>query len=181
MNIDIRKAAKSDYKIIKRLFVKAFPPEERPPFFMLKNRAQKSKGEMLSVYDENEFIGFAYIVSRLDVAYLFYFAIEESKRGQGYGSAVLSELQKRYNGKRLFLAREQLDETAENYDERVKRHKFYLKNGCYDLPVMIKEANVIYDVMGVGGIVTAEEYDMLMTQWCGRFMRRFVDMRIIEK
>jgi len=180
MKVMFKKANKKDYKRIKKLFISAFPPEERPPFFILKSKAEKGKGDMLSIYDGEVFIGFVYIVCRLDTAYLFFFAIEADKRGCGYGSAVLVELLKEYEGKRLFLAREQLDENSDNYDERVRRHKFYLKNGFCDLPVKIKEGNVIYDVMGVGGSVTAEEYDLLITQWCGKFMRKFVDMRIIE-
>lgn len=114
------------------------------------------------------------------MAYLFFFAIEPDKRGKGYGSKVLGKLKERYEGKRLFLAREQLDERSNNYGERVKRHEFYLHNGFEDLPCRIKEAWVIYDVMGTGGKVSAEEYDALISSWTGKWIRKIVDMRIIE-
>lgn len=180
MNITLEKSQKSDYKQIKKLFVKAFPPEERPPFFMLKRGIKKGAGIMLTARDGDEFVGFVYLLCHGDTAYLFFFAIQADRRGSGYGSAVLGRLKEMYKGKRVFLARETLDECAENYSERVRRHGFYLRNGFEDMPVKIKEASVVYDVMGIGGGVTAEEYDKLITRWCGRLVRKFVDMRIIE-
>ena len=81
---------------------------------------------------------------------------------------------------RIFLAREQLDKSAENYAQRVSRRNFYLRCGFEDLPCCIKEGSVVYDVMGIGGIVTAEEYHKLIKPWAG-FLLKIVDMRIIEK
>ncbi len=180
MSITLKTAEKTDYKQIKKLYVNAFPPEERPPFFMLKRGEKRGFGDMLTAWDGDEFIGFVYLVVGDDTAYLFFLAIDENKRGRGYGSDILGAVAKIYKEKKIFLAREQLDEAAENYEERVRRHSFYLKNGFVDLPIKIKEASVTYDVMGIGGNVTSEEYDKLITHWCGKFMRKFVDMRIIE-
>lgn len=179
MSLILKKAEKSEYKFVKALFVSAFPPEERPPFFMLRRGADKGHGDMLTAWDEGEFIGFAYLISNAVVGYLFFFAIEENKRGMGYGSTILSEIRKMYEGKRIFLARESLDETAENYAERVRRHEFYLRNGFSDLSVKIKEATVTYDVMSIGGDVAAKEYDELISAWCGKLIRKFVHMEMI--
>lgn len=181
MDLMLQQAEASDYKRIKRLYKKAFPPEERAPFFMIKNRAKRGKAHMLVIKERNLFIGFAYMVCYLDLAYLFYFAIEGDKRGAGYGTRVLAKLQERYQDKRLFLAREQLDQTADNYEQRKKRHQFYLHNGFKDLPCKIKEANVIYDVMSIGGNISAQEYDQLILQWSGKWIKKIIDMRILEK
>ncbi len=180
MNLTLKKAVKAEYKLIKTLFISAFPPEERPPFFMLRRGADKGHGDMLIARDGDEFIGFCYLISNAVAGYLFFFAIKEDKRGMGYGSAVLAELHKMYGGKRIFLARETLDETAENYGERVRRHEFYLRNGFSDLSVKIKEATVTYDVMSMGGDVAPKEYDELITLWCGKFLRKFVKMEMTE-
>lgn len=181
MDISLEEATVTDYKRIKNLYKKAFPIEERAPFFMIKKNAINGKASMLVVKDRDEFIGFLYLVCHLDMAYLFFFAIEPDKRGKGYGSIVLGKLKEKYAGKRLFLAREQLDENSNNYEERVKRHEFYLRNGFEDLPCKIKEAGVIYDVMGIGGNISALEYDGLISSWAGKWIRRIVDMRIIER
>lgn len=50
-----------------------------------------------------------YIINYLDLSYVFYFALDDSQRGQGIGSAVLREIRKLYSGRRFFLALEQLD------------------------------------------------------------------------
>lgn len=179
-NITLKKAQKADYKEIKRLFKSAFPAKERPPFFIMKAKANQGKGEMLVARDNDTFIGFAYLVCYRDMAYLFFLAIDDSKRGMGYGSKILQKLKQKYNKKRLFLAREQLDKSSENYDERVKRHNFYLKNGFTDLPYKLKEANVTYDVMSNATMITPNEYDALISRWTGKLIGRFIDMRIIE-
>ncbi len=172
---------KSIRKKLKKLYITAFPAEERAPFFLIMSRAKKGKAKMLAAYDGEKFIGFAYMVCYKDLAYLFYLAVEESKRGMGYGGKILSAVKEKYSGSRIFLAREQLDKNADNYSQRVNRHEFYLHNGFKDLPCQIKEANVIYDVMGIGGSVSADEYDILITSWAGKFLRKIIDMRIIEK
>lgn len=166
---------------LKKLYLTAFPKEERAPFFLMKSKAKKGKGEMLSVTDGDIFVGLVYMVCYRDLAYIFYLAIDESLRGKGYGSQVLGAVKQRYKGKRIFLAREQLDKRADNYEQRLKRHQFYLRNGFIDLPCCIKEASVIYDVMGIGGNILAEEYDILMTGWLGWLLCKLIDMRLIKK
>lgn len=176
MEITLKIAGKSDIEKVKFLYLSAFPPEERPPFFLMKHGAKHGNGEMLSAYDGEEFVGFAYVVSDEGAAYLYFFAIEERFRGMGYGTSILSALKKRYSGMVLFLAREQLDESAENYGERVRRHSFYLKNGFSDLSVKIKEMTVVYDTMSVGGDIEPRAYARLMKKWCGPLV--FYAMRI---
>lgn len=166
---------------IKIIYENAFPDDEKAPFSLIMRRVKQKKAEILAAYDNGELIGFAYTVCRGNLAYLFYLAVDEKKRGIGYGRKIVEAVKVRYAGKRLFLAREQLDKSAENYAQRISRRNFYIKCGFSDLPCCIKEASVIYDVMGIGGNISAKEYDALITSWAGRIMRKFVDMRIIEK
>ncbi len=177
----IRKAAENEYKTIKKLYLTAFPADERAPFFFLKRKSMQKKSTMLIAESDRAFIGFAYTVVYRDLVYLFYFAVADSKRESGYGSEILHLLKEYYPGKRIFLAREQLDKNAENYDQRVRRHKFYLKNGFKDLPFCIKEASVVYDVMSCGGNVAIEDYNKLIVNWAGKFVSRIVNMKAIEK
>lgn len=178
MAITLKKA--ENYKEIKELYKSAFPPEERAPFFVLRRRAEQGKAEMLEARDGDKFAGLAYMVCLRDMAYIFYLAVAPDMRGMGCGSAILGELRERYAGKRLFLAREQLDEAAENYEQRLRRHDFYLHNGFEDKRFKIKEASVVYDAMGIGGDVSEQEYRELIDRWGGRLMRRLIDMRVIE-
>lgn len=181
MNIILETAKGSDYRKIKRLYRKSFPPEERIPFFILKRKAKHQKAHMLAAKQNGAFVGFVYLVCHFDMAYLFFLAISPEKRGMGCGSKILKALKKQYVGKRIFLAREPLDEKADNYEQRVKRHSFYLRNGFEDLPCKIKEAGVVYDAMGIGGEISAEEYDSLISAWSGDWIRKFIDMEFIDE
>lgn len=177
----IVRAEIKDKHFLKKLYKEAFPKDERAPFFLLWRQYKKSNGEFLIEKKDNKNIGFAYIISNDNLAYLSYFAINPHLRGMGYGSQVLTNLKEIYTGKRLFLAREKLDTSADNYDERLKRREFYLKNGFSDLPCSIKEASVIYDAMGIGGSVSPYEYDEMVNVW-GGFIKRLVkwDMRVLN-
>ena len=169
---------KDIWKKLKKLYIDAFPADERAPFYMMKRNAKRGRGEMLAAYDNNELVGMAYIIGDTELGYLFYFAIMPGLRGKGYGSKILSLLRERYSGGRLFLAREQLDKSADNYQQRLKRHEFYLKNGFTDLNATIQEANVVYDVMTTSGEVSPQEYADLMLNWAGRFMFRRIGYKL---
>lgn len=165
----------------KALYYSAFPSEERAPWWVLKRRAKQGRAELLAAVDAGQFAGMAYVVTLNDMVYLFYLAVEEDRRGRGTGSEILTELKKKYSGKRLYLSREQLDSNAENYPQRESRYRFYLSNGFTDMGCCIKESTVTYDVMGVGGSVTPEEYAQLMKSWSGRFVGLFFKARLFYK
>lgn len=177
MNITLAPADRSDIKKIKKLYKRAFPSNERAPFGLLARRAAQRRAELLAAHEDGIFVGFVYLVCDSDLVYLFYFAVEEHMRGRGVGSAILCELREYCRGKRIFLAREQLDEDADNIAQRRSRHEFYLHSGFVDLGSTITEADVTYDVMGIGGAVLPEEYDRMMRTWSGPIFSRMVKMR----
>ena len=170
-----------DLKHIKKLFLTAFPKEERPPFYVLLQKRKSGTGELLVAKDNNEFVGFIHLVHYKDLIYLFFFAIHQDLRGKGYGSQVLQQLIAKYKDKRIFLAREPLDSDAPNLSERVNRRNFYLKNGFTDLPIQIVEADYVFDAMGVNCTITAQEYLDLILNWGGKSLQRKINMHVIEK
>ena len=167
-------SAHPDCKHIKRLYNSAFPSEERAPFRVLANRSVKDCVDFLSIHSGDEFIGFAYVVNYNDLSYLFYFAVEEKYRGMGFGSDVLKALKQRYSDRRLFLAIETLDENADNYDMRVRRKNFYMRNGFEDLKSKIREGSMYYSALGIGGDIGDEEFRLLMNNYLGKFLSLFV-------
>lgn len=178
MNIKLTPCPRVHQAEARRLYLTAFPKEERAPFFFLMARARRGKGRLLAALDGERFAGLAYIVTLDDMAYLFYLAVEEELRGQGAGGQIISALKELYPQSRIFLSREQLDENAENLPQRIARREFYLKNGFCDMGACVQEAKMTYDVMGIGGKVSPQEYDRLMTSWSGRLMRFFFTMRL---
>lgn len=179
MNITLNEADAAEMKKAKSLYLGAFPKEERAPFWLLKRRAKQGRARMIFAGNGGLFAGFAYIVENADCAYLFYFAIVPEMRGSGCGTEILSRLRGLYKDKRLFLARETLDPAADNYEQRVRRHKFYLRCGFEDIDRKIREGKVTYDVMSVGGDVSPEDYGRLINRWLGGFLSKFTDMKII--
>lgn len=165
-------------KQIKKLFIKAFPKEERAPYIILKMLAKKEKANFCVIEDDEKFVGLIYNIFYKDIVYVFFFAIDDSLRGQGYGSIVLKELQNKYTKKRIILMIEEIDEKSDNYKERVKRKEFYEKNGFKDFNYKIKEMGVIYQMLGCSEKVSKEEYLELMKNYFGKFLFKMVYERI---
>ena len=181
---------KSDLAAIERIYTESFPDNERAPMKLLKKRAAAGKADFLAVCEGEQVVGMAYVVCLRDLAYLFYLAVDKQYRGKGYGTATIKALLKKYSGKRFFLALEQLDRSAENYSQRLKRREFYKSCGLTDLPFRLKEGPVTFAAMGgiydentcrISGdmTVSAAEYRELMTRYMGIIMRCIVDVRLL--
>ena len=121
-----------------------------------------------------EWMGLAYFVRYQDIIYLFYLAIDESKQGKGYGSALLTAVRRHFIGKRVILNIEALDDQAPNYEERVKRKRFYEKNGFHGMGYTVKELGIVYEMLGMGENVSKNEYIALMRSIIGRFSTWYV-------
>ena len=167
-----------DFGKISKLYKTAFPSDERAPMMVLAAKSGREGVDFWGIYADGEWIGLAYVLTEGEVSYLFYFALSEEFRGKGLGSRSLQALKKKYAGKRLFLALEQLDESAENYSERLKRREFYLRNGLKPINCTIREASVIYDVMGTGDVLP-EEYETMMRNYLGKRVGRLISMRAV--
>lgn len=176
MNIRLHKANNAEIKQIEELYYSAFPKEERTPFPLMKLRAKQNKGVMLAACENGRFVGFAYVIEHKDCAYLFYLAIIPEMRGTGLGTAILDKLKEHYKRGRLFLAREALDPSSDNYEQRVRRHNFYIRNGFEDYPCKIHEGTVTFETMGIGGMPTSEDYDSLISRFAGRLFMKFFPM-----
>ena len=77
----------SDLKKIKKLYLTAFPSDERAPFGILVKRAKKPNINFFSCHDGETWIGFIYVINHIDLSYLYYFAVDDAERGKGYGTA----------------------------------------------------------------------------------------------
>ena len=75
---------------------------------------------------------------------------------------------------------EEIDEKAENYAERINRKKFYEKNGFHDLNCKLREASVVYDLLGLGDKIKPKDYADMFDEYLGKMFRRFVKMEILD-
>jgi GNAT superfamily N-acetyltransferase len=149
---------KTDFSSAKRLYRSAFPKEERVPFGLLRLLALR-KGIELVCYREGEtFCGFTYTVTEGNVVFVLFFAVNEALRGQGYGSSILKFLRKKNPGRTVILNVEPLDPEAENAKERVRRVRFYEKNGFFDAGYDIDEIGGKFRVFATEKCIDVDAY-----------------------
>ena len=125
---------------IKNLYIKAFPKEERFPFWILEECSKEKNSDLYAVSDNDIFIGMCYIVNCDNAYYLMYLAVQDELRNKNYGSKILKDLKEKY--KNLFLSIDKpIDEIS------IKRKEFYLRNGFYDANIYYEDTGVWYEVL----------------------------------
>ena len=140
----------------KALYHAAFPQKERLPWWILRLNARR-KGVDLNAFVEGDvFCGFTASVTVEDLHFLLFFAIDEEKRGMGYGSAILRMLQEQY--KTLVLNVELLDPAAENYEQRKRRFAFYQRNGLVDTHYHVWEVGGKFRVLSTDPVLDVKQY-----------------------
>lgn len=140
----------------------AFPPEEylAPSEFV--KMAKADIFDFPALMDENEFVGFRVVQTYKDMAYLFFLAIDEKSRGQGYGSRAIETLREECSGKTHTVDFEMLDKTDPNYEQRKKRRNFYLCNGYKETGLFLSYLGVDYEVFSMGEDFNIEAFKDMM-------------------
>lgn len=181
MEIELVRASREGRELrwLKRLFLSAFPREERPPFFIMRWRANGNV-DWWKIRADREDAGFFYVVKHGELVYVFFFAVDERLRGRRIGTEALKMLLRKYSGKVLFLAIERIEEGAPNLRERIARRDFYLRCGLTELRGKVREGSVVYDLLGTGGAVSNAGYQALMRNWAGPVLSRLVRMEVLD-
>lgn len=118
-----------DKEALERINREAFPPNEYMPAEEMFDFAEHTDSDVLGIYDGDTPIGFFLFVKNDRCGYIFFFAIDQNERSKGYGAEALRLLSDTYPTLQIILDFEELDEKAENLDQRIRRKKFYLRNG----------------------------------------------------
>ena len=125
---------------IKKIYYNSFPKIERFPFWILSQTSSANKAELKAIINNNQVIGFYYIVNCDELNYLMYFSIEENMRNKNYGSNVLYDLKSNY--KILFLSIEKPNDNLS-----IRRKAFYLRNGFYETNKYYEDNGVTYEIL----------------------------------
>ena len=134
------------WKEINDLAVEAFPPEE---YLAPDNLIEMSKKDCFDFYyieDKNAFIGFVVIQTYKNISYLFFLAIAKEYRSKGYGGKTLQLIKETYPNKTQIVDFEMVDVNSSNYNQRIKRREFYLKNGYHETGLFLSYLGVDYEV-----------------------------------
>lgn len=125
---------------IEKLYLEAFPKDERFPFWILEECSKENNSDLYAVIDNDKFIGMCYIVKCANTYYLMYLAVELNLRNKNYGSKILSDLIEKYQ--LLFLS---IDEPNDSIS--IRRKNFYLKNGFYDINRVYEDTGINYEIL----------------------------------
>lgn len=155
-------------KAARSLFLRAFPPEERPSFAYMERAAISGQVELNIAVEEGEFVGLAFVVRAPNFSYLFFLAIIEEKRNHGYGHKILSLVKDKYGDKPILLLAESLNVPCDNLEQRQKRMAFYHSAGYSSLDYGSEEYGVAYDALSSGGYVDFFDYYRAMEGFWGK-------------
>lgn len=118
-----------DMELLNALDREAFPPAEYVPVARLVEMSKKDGVDLWAFYDAEAFVGFMFVIASQTMAYLFFLAIDASRRSRGYGGKALDEFSALYPGRQLVVDLEMQDAAADNAQQRKIRRAFYLRNG----------------------------------------------------
>ena len=148
---------------INNLAKEAFPPEEYLAPIELVRMSKANNFDFLLLTDDEQFVGFMVVQTHKNLAYLFFLAIDSSRRSKGYGSYAIKALKEAYPEKKQVVDFEMLDEKADNYEQRKKRRNFYLRNGYKETGLFLSYLGVDYEVFCMEDDFDVEEFKELMT------------------
>lgn len=142
----------------KKLYREAFPKEERLPWWVLRLMTVPKGAELTAYYQDDEFLGFTHTTVTEDVVFVMFFAVREDLRGKGCGSAILEHLKQHNPGKPIILNVEPLDDTAQNAAQRIRRMRFYEKNGFVDTGYDVAEVGGVFRVLSTRPVLDVDAY-----------------------
>lgn len=160
---------------VKRLYKTAFPANERAPFHVLLSKTKDERNDFYAITDNDDFVGLVYTIKSDKVAYVFFLAVEETKRGNGYGTEILQMIKDMYPDRPVILMIEDTEiTTARNYKERLNRLEFYKKNCFKQLHIKINEAGVDYELLATADTVILDHFLEIMKGFLGGFLFKFI-------
>ena len=160
---------------ITEVFIEAFPEDERPPVNYFFKSLNKASNTLIAYFDQDTFIGFAFLSKYQDVCYIFFLAVKKEYRHQGYGGQILEQIKKENKDYVLLIAFEEVNPQYSNYLERVNREKFYLSHGFIDNQLKTNEYGVTYQTVYIGNHkVSFKEYKEIFLLGFGRKNEKYV-------
>lgn len=146
-----------DIPKIKRLYIEAFPENERFNFdMMLKN--ESGNYETFAFYLNGAFCGFAILLNSGDISHILYFATEPELRGKGLGAKALGSLRRIKEGMRIIVDIERELPNCHENEIRRRRKNFYLRNGYSETEVRYRWQDESYEILVSGGELSREDF-----------------------
>lgn len=143
---------------IYNLYRKAFPKNERKPFSVILSMQKKGKTDLWYIENNGKFLGFASTINGDKLILIDYFAISKNSRGNGFGTKLIKMIRDIYKDKGFFLEIERVVAGRDNFEETLRRKKFYLNAGLLELNVNCLLFGVEMELLGVDCTINFDEY-----------------------
>lgn len=145
------------YKEVNEIYKTSFPEEER---YISLNKMIKQKDTILyCLIDEKKTVlGIIYLMVYNNTIFVLYLAVNQNIRSKGYGAYLLNWCLEKYADKTIYLNIDEVDEKAEDYEIRLRRKNFYLRNGFYMTNLMSLEDVQNFNVLANKEKVNINEY-----------------------
>ena len=150
------------YHDVKRLYLSAFPPRERFPYFCLLLNSLRSLATCYAYYDKERFVGFAYIIESKEQMFILFLAVNGSVRSKGYGSMILAQIREYAGRKPLILTIEPVEKDAPNSEQRRQRLSFYERNGYQLTSHYYYEGQERYQILTTEQSIDLERFQKLV-------------------
>lgn len=129
-----------------------FPPDELKPLKTILDMMDKGIYECLGLYEDNEFLAYAYFVRNQErrTLLLDYLAVCPQYRSGGYGSAFLEQMKDYYKDENAVILECESERTAPDEEQqsiRRRRIAFYKRNGCRQTRTKANLFQVEYDIL----------------------------------
>ena len=147
---------KTAARLARELYRTSFPKEERIPWWILRVSNRWKNVSVDTYYDGDVFCGFTHSIIIDDVLFVSFFAVNHAVRAKGYGSAILSHLKKK--GYQIVLNVEPPLADAPNLEERLRRCRFYEKNGLHDTGYYVYEIGGKFSVFSTASDLNVKTY-----------------------
>ncbi len=145
-------------KDVRRIYLDAFPPEERMPFPMMVAMSKLWNTDFLAFYDGDTLCGLAYLAHNRKLEFMMFLAVDEALRSKGYGRAILREIRNRYPEKKLIVSMEPCDPGAADLALREKRKGFYERNGYRETGYRMRLSGVEQEILIANGRFQKREF-----------------------
>ncbi|WP_289006154.1 GNAT family N-acetyltransferase [uncultured Kingella sp.] len=148
-----------------QLYQQAFPAEDRFPFWSLLLFSLRPAIRFDAIVDEQQQpIGFVYLIRGEGLLFVLYFAVDAQCRSQGYGSRIIVALEQQYPSDTIVLDIRAPDAAAADALQRQKRLDFYLRNGFQIAPYQWVEAAERYAVLYKGDGFHPRAFETLLAK-----------------
>lgn len=101
--------------------------------------------DFYAFYDENIFCEFTYLIHYKKMPFVLYLVTDVSVRLKRYGSGILNWIMEAYHTNYIVLNVETASKNYDNFEQRVKRQKFYFNNGLKNTGYILYDKEDIYD------------------------------------